>query len=69
MEVTEIIRKRKPTGRPRINDLTRDLVVRLYNEDTMTCKEIAKSVGISEASVFRIVNERRKEQANVCKKT
>lgn len=67
--MTEIIRKRKPTGRPRINDLTRDLVVRLYNEDTMTCKEIAKSVGISEASVFRIVNERRKEQANVCKKT
>lgn len=67
--MTEIIRKRKPTGRPRINDLTRDLVVRLYNEDTMTCKEIAKSVGISEASVFRIVNERRKKQTNVCKET
>lgn len=57
--MVEVIRRRKPTGRPRINELTRDLVVRLYNEDTMTCKEIAKSVGISEASVFRIVNERR----------
>lgn len=57
--MVEVVRRRKPTGRPRINDLTRDLVVRLYNEDTMTCKEIAKSVGISEASVFRIVNERR----------
>lgn len=57
--MVEVVRRRKPTGRPRINELTRDLVVRLYNEDTMTCKEIAKSVGISEASVFRIVNERR----------
>lgn len=57
--MVEVVRRRKPTGRPRINELTRDLVVRLYNEDTMTCKEIAQSVGISEASVFRIVNERR----------
>lgn len=61
MTMEKVIRQRKPTGRPRINELTRDLVVRLYNEDTMTCKEIAKSVGISEASVFRIVNERRQE--------
>lgn len=66
--MTEVIRKRKPTGRPRINELTRDLVVRLYNEDTMTCKEIAKSVGISEASVFRIVNERRATQGNANEK-
>lgn len=53
------IRERKPTGRPRINKATADLVVRLYNEDNMTCAEIAQACNISRASVFRIVRERR----------
>lgn len=55
------IRKRKPTGRPPINEETKDLVVRLYNEDTMTCVQIAKACNISKASVFRIMNERRQK--------
>ena len=55
------IRKRKPTGRPPINKETKDLVVRLYNEDTMTCVQIAKACNISKASVFRIMNERRQK--------
>lgn len=57
----EIVRKRKPTGRPPISEETKDLVVRLYNEDTMTCVQIAKACNISKASVFRIVNERRQK--------
>jgi len=53
------IRKRKPTGRPKINKATENLVVRLYNEDKMTCAEIAQACNISVRSVFRIMNERR----------
>lgn len=55
--VTAIKNKRR--GRPSINEETKDLVVRLYNEDTMTCMQIAKACNISKASVFRIINERR----------
>lgn len=54
----EII-KRKPTGRPRISEETRNLVIRLYNEDSMTCQQIAKACNISESSLHRIINERR----------
>lgn len=55
------IKKRKPTGRPAINDMTKQLVIRLYNEeDSMTCDEIAKACNISRASVFRIMNDERK---------
>lgn len=55
----EVIKKRKPTGRPKINNETQDLVIRLYNEDSMTCDEIAKACNISRSSVFRIIRERR----------
>lgn len=51
-------RKRKATGRPRISEETKALVVRLYNEDSMSCGEIAKACNISTRSVFRIMNER-----------
>lgn len=54
------IKKRKPTGRPPINEETKNLVVRLYNEDKMTCVEIAKACNIGKTSVFRIIKERRK---------
>lgn len=57
MEV--ITKKRKPTGRPSINENTKDLVVRLYNEDKMTCKQIADACNISLRSVYRIIGERR----------
>lgn len=60
----EEIRKRKSTGRPKINDETRGLVVRLYNEDTMTCTQIAKACNISRASVFRIMNDERSKRSN-----
>lgn len=54
----KVTRKRKPTGRPPINEATKDLIVRLYNEDTMTCKQIAEACNISERSVYRIIRER-----------
>lgn len=54
----KVTRKRKPTGRPPINEMSKDLVVRLYNEDTMTVKQIAEACNISERSVYRIINER-----------
>ena len=53
------IRKRKPTGRPPINDITKSLVVKLYNEDNMTCEEIAEACNISKSSVFRIIRKER----------
>lgn len=49
----------KAKGRPRVNELTRELVGRLYDEDKMSVKEIAQSVNIGEASVYRIIRERR----------
>lgn len=52
------IRKRKPTGRPPINQNTKDVVWKLYNEDTMTCKQIAEACNISLRSVYRITSER-----------
>lgn len=55
-----VTRERKPTGRPRICEATRDLVVRLYNEDEMTCREIAEACGISESSMYQILRERRR---------
>lgn len=57
-KMEKVIRRRKPTGRPPISKETKDLVVRLYNEDSMTCKQIAKSCNISERSIYRIINER-----------
>ena len=54
----EIIR-RKRGGRPRISEATKDLVVKLYNEDKLSCVEIARACNISKSSVFRIMNERR----------
>lgn len=59
------IKKRKPTGRPPINEMTKQLVIRLYNEeDSMTCDEIAKACNISKTSLFRIINDERKRRAN-----
>ena len=48
-------------GRPRIKDATKDLVVKLYNEDYPIAK-IAEACSISEGSVFRILKERRQQQ-------
>ena len=54
----QVKQRRKPTGRPPINETSKDLVVRLYNEDTMTVRQIAEACNISERSVYRIINER-----------
>lgn len=51
-------RKRKPTGRPPINQNTKDVVWKLYNEDAMACKQIAEACNISLRSVYRITSER-----------
>lgn len=51
--------RRKPTGRPPINDMTKTLVRKLYEENKMTCKDIAAACNISTRSVFRILDEER----------
>lgn len=57
--MTKIIEKRR--GR-RTNQATKDLVIKLYNEDELTCKEIANACNISERTLYAIVAEARKEQ-------
>lgn len=51
--------KRRRVGRPSISDETKKLVVRLYNENEMTCGEIAAACQISMSSLFRILMDRR----------
>lgn len=55
--------KTKMMGRPRIPQQTRDLVIRLYNEDKMTCEDIAIACQISIASLYSIVREWRRNNA------
>ena len=55
----KIIKKKK--GR-RTNQATKDLVIKLYNEDELTCKEIANACNISERTLYTIVAEARREQ-------
>lgn len=50
--------KRRRVGRPSISDETKKLVVRLYNENEMTCGEIAAVCKISMSSLFRILKEK-----------
>lgn len=50
--------KRRRVGRPSISDETKKLVVRLYNENEMTCGEIAATCKISTSSLFRILKEK-----------
>lgn len=54
----------KKVGRPTVNEKTRDLVVRLYKEDEMTCSEIATACNISMSSVFRIMRKYKKGAVN-----
>lgn len=56
--------RRKPTGRPPIGEATKALVRRLYAEDQMTCKAIAEACNISVRSVFRILDEDERTDAN-----
>ena len=51
-------------GRPPISEETRALVVRLYNEDELTCKEIARACQISKSSLHRIIREERRRNEN-----
>lgn len=50
--------KRRRVGRPSISDETKKLVVRLYNENEMTCGEIVAACQISMSSLFRILKEK-----------
>lgn len=52
--MTKPVTKKK--GRRGISENTKQTVEKLYNEDNMTCDEIAKACGISRASVFRIMS-------------
>lgn len=53
------IKKRKPTGRPPISETIKNAVIKLYNDDSMTCEDIAKVCNISKSSVFRIIKKER----------
>lgn len=59
-----IVRKK---GRPPISVDTKNKVLELYNEDEITCNEIAKECNISRASVFRIISELRKLDEEIYK--
>lgn len=52
---------KKREGRPPISCETKMLVVKLYNDDEMTCDQIARACNISRASVFRIMKEERRK--------
>lgn len=45
-------------GRPSIHKETKDLVCKLYDEDRMTCEQIAKACNISVSSLYNILRER-----------
>lgn len=52
---------RKKGGRPRISAETRELIVRLYNENEKSCAEIAEACQVSVASLHRIIREERRK--------
>ena len=58
------LKERSKGGRPRINGQTRALVVRLYNEDELSCREIAQACNISKSSLHRIIREERRKAVN-----
>ena len=49
--------KKRAAGRPSINNYTKTLVRRLYNEGQWTCEQIAMACNISKASLYRIMGE------------
>ena len=53
--------ERKKGGRPKITEATRRRIVELYNEDKMTCEEIARACAVSLSSLHRIISEERKK--------
>lgn len=55
-----MIKRGNRGGRPRIKDDIKQLAIKLYDEDHMTCKQIAKMCQISEASLYKLLRERRK---------
>ena len=55
--MTTTATKKRATGRPAINNYTKELVRRLYDEGQWTCQQIALACNISTASLYRIMNE------------
>lgn len=58
------VRAKGKGGRPPIREETKDIVVKLYNEDRLSCMQIARACNISKSSVFRIIAERRANEAD-----
>lgn len=52
---------RKKGGRPKISEETRRRIVELYNENKLTCDEIAKACSVSKSSLHRILSEERRK--------
>lgn len=57
-------KKGRKKGRRGITEDIKNRVENLYNNDNLTCVEIAKVCNISESSVFRIMRERRQIMHN-----
>lgn len=55
-------KEKRPVGRPRINQEIRNKALELYDNDNMTCKDIAKVCGISTRSLYRILDEERADE-------
>lgn len=55
--MTTTAAKKRRTGRPSINNYTKTLVRRLYDEGQWTCQQIALACNISTASLYRIMSE------------
>lgn len=55
--MSKITQQTERRGRPATNQATVKLVTRLYNEDEMTCEEIAMACNISKSTLFRILRE------------
>ena len=56
-----IVIERKKGGRPRIGEETRKRIIELYNEDAMSCDEIASVCSVSKSSLHRIISEERRK--------
>ncbi len=56
VQANEVIKK-EPKGRPRV-DVDTSRILKLYNDDKMSVRQVASVVGISHATVARRIAEK-----------